>query len=445
MQNKKILFATMPFEGHFNPLTGLAVYLQSLGNEVAWYAGPSYAEKLQKLGVYHFPFQKALEISQDNLDTLFPERKRIKGSIARLRFDINRVFIGGIPEFIEDVTTIHREWPFNLIVYDAGFMAGAFLKDLLQVPAASVGVVPYAETNEHFPPSGMGMTPSSNFFVKRWHSFLTYLTANMLLKPCTDLFNQFLEKYNLAPNSDFVFDAVIRRPDLYLQIGVPGFEYTRKNMSKNVRFVGAMLPFKGNTKHIFAHAAKTKEYRKVILTTQGTVEKDPEKIIVPTLEAFKNDPETLVIVTTGGSKTAELRERFPQENFIIEDFIDFHSVMPFVHVYVTNAGYGGVMLGIQHHIPMVTAGIHEGKSEIAARVGYFKLGINLKTETPTSAQIRRSVEKVFTDNQYQRNVQRLSSEFRQYASNELCEKYLNALLEEDNVFPFSPSLAKVGA
>jgi UDP:flavonoid glycosyltransferase YjiC (YdhE family) len=56
----------------------------------------------------------------------------------------------------------------------------------------------------------------------------------------------------------------------------------------------------------------------VILVTQGTVEKDVTKIIEPTLEAFKNT-NYLVIATTGGSKTAALKTKYPQENFIIED------------------------------------------------------------------------------------------------------------------------------
>lgn len=427
MQNKRILFATMPFEGHFNPLTGLAVHLQSLGYEVAWYAGVSYAEKLRKLGVDHYPYQKAVEINQHNLDELFPERKRIKGTIARLRFDINRVFIERIPEFVEDVKRIHRDWPFDLIVYDLAFTAGPVLKQLLNIPVAAVGVVPYSETSENFPPSGMGMSPSVNFLVKRWHSFLSYLTTEVLLKPCTKLFNKYLVEYGLAPTKDFVFDAAIRMPDLYLQSGVSGFEYERKDMSKNVRFVGPLLPYKGNVKHLFKHAAKTKNYQKVLLVTQGTVERDPSKIIVPTLEAYKNDPDTLVIVTTGGAQTAELRERYPQTHFIIEDFIDFNSVMPFVNVYVTNAGYGGVMLSIQHEVPMVAAGVHEGKNEIAARIGYFKLGINLNTETPKPAQIRKSVEKIMADREYKHNVQKLSSEFRQYSPNDLCEKYIKEL------------------
>ena len=165
-------------------------------------------------------------------------------------------------------------------------------------------------------------------------------------------------------------------------------------MGKNIRFIGSLLPYAAEKKSSRCTDIRLSQYEKVITVTQGTVEKDVEKLLVPTLEAFK-DTDTLVVCTTGGSKTKELRERFPHSNIIIEDFIPFDSIMPYTKVYVTNGGYGGVMLGIENKLPMVVAGVHEGKNEICARVGYFKLGINLKTEKPTVTQIKKAVEKVY--------------------------------------------------
>jgi UDP:flavonoid glycosyltransferase YjiC (YdhE family) len=169
--------------------------------------------------------------------------------------------------------------------------------------------------------------------------------------------------------------------------------------------------------------ALVKGYKKVILVTQGTIEKDPEKLLVPTIEAFKNT-DRLVIATTGGSRTEELRARYPHTNIVIEDFIPFGDVLPFADVYVTNGGYGGVMLSIEHQVPMVVAGVHEGKNEINARVGYFQLGVNLKTETPSPELIRKSVSKVFSERQYRLNAARLGIEFRKYNPKKLCEKYV---------------------
>ncbi|MET1055197.1 MAG: hypothetical protein ABWY16_07800 [Pedobacter sp.] len=55
----------------------------------------------------------------------------------------------------------------------------------------------------------------------------------------------------------------------------------------------------------------------MVLVTQGTIERATEKRIVPALDALK-DTDVLVIVTTSGNNTAELRQRFPQKNLIID-------------------------------------------------------------------------------------------------------------------------------
>jgi UDP:flavonoid glycosyltransferase YjiC (YdhE family) len=103
--------------------------------------------------------------------------------------------------------------------------------------------------------------------------------------------------------------------------------------------------------------------------------------------------------------------------------------MPYANVYLTNGGYGGVMLAIENRLPMVVAGVHEGKNEINARIGYFNLGINLKTETPKPEQLKKAVEEVLSDETYKTNVVRLSKEFREYDPYELCAEYVDELLQ----------------
>jgi UDP:flavonoid glycosyltransferase YjiC (YdhE family) len=210
-----------------------------------------------------------------------------------------------------------------------------------------------------------------------------------------------------------------------LQIGVPGFEYKRSDLGNNVRFIGALSNASSNK--IWNHP-KLAQYNKMILVTQGTVEKDISKLIIPTLEAFKNS-EYLVVVTTGGSHTEDLRNHFNYPNIIIEDFIPFNEIMPLANVYITNGGYGGVMLGIINKLPMVVAGVHEGKNEINARVGYFKIGVNLHTERPAPAQLKAGVSEVLHNSLYKHNIENLSNEVSQYNSNELCAAYIDEVLK----------------
>ena len=96
---------------------------------------------------------------------------------------------------------------------------------------------------------------------------------------------------------------------------------------------------------------------------------------------------------------------------------------------ITNGGYGGVMLAVENQLPLVVGGVHEGKNEINARIGYFELGVNMGTEKPSPAQVRSAVEKVFTNPSYRNNVMQLSREFSQYDPYALCASYVASLMQ----------------
>ncbi|OIN60754.1 glycosyltransferase [Arsenicibacter rosenii] len=439
MNKRRILFATVPFDGHFSPLTSLAVHLHEQGHDVRWLVGGKYGRKVTELGLHHYPYVNTQAINQENIDTFCPERIRLKNPIAKLRFDINQVFLLRVPEQVADVKAIYKQWPFDMLVHDIGFLGGAFLRELLPIKTACVGVLPLTETDPYVPPTGMGVKPQSGFFGRQLIRILQFAVNNVMFKPCNELYNSIRRDHGLQPISSFIFDTAVKQCDVYLQSGVPGFEFPRKNISPHVRYVGPMFPYKSSESKGFAHVDRALRYKRVVLTTQGTFERDIEKILVPTLEAFKDDPDTLVIATTGGSGTDVLRKRFPQSNIIIDDFIPFESVMPYANVYVTNSGYGGVMLALQHELPVVAAGIHEGKAEIASRIDFCHLGINLNTESPTPVQIRKAVHKIGNDHSYAQHLSKIRAEFSQYNSTGLATRYLSEILDDHVLTPQNTS------
>lgn len=430
--SKRILFASFPADGHFNPLTGLAMYLQGMGYDIRWYTSVTYTEKLKKLGIHHYPFQKAKEVINNNFDEAFPERTRIKSQVKKLEHDMINAFILRAPEYYADMLEIRKSFAFDLVVCDCAFPAIPFIKEKINVPVVSIGVLPLTQTSKDLPPAGLGLTPVNSFFGRRKQDVLRFLANKILFGKPTKVMQQLFESYGIDVKGSNIFDILIDKSTLLLQSGTPGFEYKRSDLGKNIRFIGALLPYKSNKKQQAWYNEKLSKYKKVILVTQGTVEKNTSKLLAPMLEAFRNT-DRLVIVTTGGTGTAELRAKYPDENFIIEDFIPFDAVMPYADVYVTNGGYGGVMLGIQHELPMVVAGVHEGKNEINARVGYFNLGINLRTETPIPSQLRGSIEKILHDATYAANVKQLNREFNKYDPNELCASYIAKILNRHSI------------
>jgi UDP:flavonoid glycosyltransferase YjiC (YdhE family) len=119
----------------------------------------------------------------------------------------------------------------------------------------------------------------------------------------------------------------------------------------------------------------------------------------------------MIIVATGNSDTKELEQQFASEKVFIEKFIPYDFIMPFANVIVTNGGFGGVITALWHGVPMVVAGDSEDKPEIAARIKYCKVGINLKTGHPSPKRIKKAVEKILCDPSYKNNAMSISRDF----------------------------------
>lgn len=298
----------------------------------------------------------------------------------------------------------------------------------MNIPVISIGVLPLNENSKDLPPSGLGMEPSYSIAGKIKQAVLRKMTDRFIFKEPNKVMHSLFDKYGIKHQRESLFDMLVKSTDLLLQTGTPGLEYYRSDMNRNVRFIGPLLPHSSNTNQKQWFDDRLNKYRKIVLVTQGTVEKDVTKIIVPALEAFKGT-DTLVIATTGGTGTAMLKEKYAQQNLIIEDFIPFADVMPYADVYITNGGYGGVMLAIENKLPMVVAGIHEGKNEINARIGYFEYGVNLRTERPKVSQLRNAANEVISNKLYRYNVDKLAAEFTRYNPEQLFTKYIKEILK----------------
>ena len=166
------------------------------------------------------------------------------------------------------------------------------------------------------------------------------------------------------------------------------------------------------------------QYEKVILISQGTIDnKDQNKLIIPALEALK-DKNYLLLVATGNINTDELRKKYSRSNIIIEDFIDFDFILDYTDLYITNGGYGGVMLSLSKGVPILTAGITEGKNDINARIRFYKVGIDLKTEKPAPDKIRIKTEEILANKTFKNNASRLQLLLNNYNPNQIIEDYV---------------------
>ena len=202
----KILFANFPGDGHFNPLTGLAKHLKTIGCDVRWYTSKKYEEKISKLGIPFYGLRKAKDLgATTDIDVLFPDRKNHKSQVAKLKYDMIHVFILRGPEYFEDLQEIYEEFEFELMVADITFGAIPFVKEKMGIPVIGVDVIPLPETSKDLPPAGLGLTPSSSFTGKLKQNILRFIADRILFAQPTKVMHDVLADYGIHSEGSIIF------------------------------------------------------------------------------------------------------------------------------------------------------------------------------------------------------------------------------------------------
>ncbi|MFI6079019.1 glycosyltransferase, partial [Actinoplanes sp. NPDC051343] len=140
------------------------------------------------------------------------------------------------------------------------------------------------------------------------------------------------------------------------------------------------------------------------------------ELLVPAVRGLA-DLDVLVVAATARDDGPEMMQQAlgaVPDNVRLTGFVPFDRLLPLADVLVTNGGYGGVHVALQHGVPIVVAGASEDKPEVAARVEWTGTGVNLRTGTPKPADVREGVQKIFGSNGYRMRAQALRKEFGEY-------------------------------
>jgi MGT family glycosyltransferase len=410
----KILMASLAIDGHFNPLIGIGMRLQANGHDVRWYTGSRYESKLAELGIPHFPFRRAVEHTPENLNDLYPERAALKAGPRAVSFDAEKVFASNVGHFFDDIRDVRTKFSFDVLVEDGAVYVQRLVAEILGLPVVSVISISNMQRDPLVPPLFFGLKPAAGPRGKLRDRALTVISDKLVMAPAQRLYASILAEYGVTlAADDLLSDEPYVASTAVVQSGTASFEYPRSIANPRVHYVGPLLPYRRSQSRPLTFIDRLGRYRRTVLVTQGTVDnKDPSKLLVPTIEALK-ETDTLIVVSTGNSGTAELRSRYAADNVVIEDFIDFDAALKHADAYVTNGGFGGVMLSLANGVPLICAGIKEGKNDVNAHVDYHRVGIDLRTEKPKRDRIRRAVDRVCSEPQWKARAQAFQAEIHQ--------------------------------
>lgn len=408
----RVLFGSHPVSGHVRPGLPLARELTARGHEVLWYTSPRFRTAVERTGARLVPFTKGLDVDEADLDASFPGRADLSG-IRQLRHDIVELFIGTIPAHVDDLRAVMDASPPDLVVVESAFVAGALLAEERGCPWAVYGITPLTARSVDCAPLGFGLPPRAGLLGGLRNRALNALVERVVFAGAQRRFQQVRGDLDLPASDEFFLDYTLARSPVYLQGTIPSFEYPRSDLPGNVHSVGVLVPEAPGTGALPAWWPELDQDRPVVLVTQGTVAVEPGLLLEPALTALA-DLDVLVVATTGGAPAEQVLQGRVPDNVRLADFIPFADLLPHVDVIVTNGGYGGTQQALAHGIPVLAAGVTEGKNEVAARVAWSGAGIDLRTQSPTSAQVRAGVQTLLADERYRRRAGELAAEYAGY-------------------------------
>jgi len=404
----RFLFAAQPGVGHVAPMLPVVSRLARAGHEVVWYCGEAFRSKIEAAGAAFTPFREALDVGTAAMDELISKRAQLKG-LAQVRFDLTHLFFGQIGRMHRDLQAILREFPADVVVADPTILAAQTLREAGGPPNAVFSITVLGMESRDVAPFGFGLAPSATPLGRLRNRALHALFRDLICGPARAELRRQRASVGVAPEP---FGMFAESPFLTIQPSVPALEYPRSDLPDTLHFIGALLP---DAPASFTPPAWWEEAtagrRRVVLVTQGTVAAQVRELIAPTLRALAHEQDLLVIAA-GVDDLAELGP-IPA-NARVEQFVPFKPLLPHVDVYVTNGGFGGLHYALANGVPVVGAGTTEDKTEVNARIAYSGVGINLKTSTPTPAQVRAAVLRVLREPGYRERARAVQAELTRH-------------------------------
>jgi MGT family glycosyltransferase len=431
----KVLLASIPATGHFNPLLVVANILKKAGHETAFYTSTVFREKVEASGSRFFPMPHEADQGVRDIIASFLKRHIYAPSIEEQLNGYRAVFVDPMLAQFRGLQELLQEFPADLIVHETCF---AGVLPLLLGPrsarpaTAFMGITASPFDRADGAPFGPGLLPTSDpEKLKEYAEVAKEVNAKKDL-PLQEAGDRLLAELGLPSLPGRIFESAALLADIVLQPCVPSFEFPLRESAKKVHFIGALLP--QGAGDIPPGLKEAKEAgRKIVLVSQGTIaNNDLGKLLAPAIQGLGGREDFMVLATTGGRPIEDIPCALTP-NTVASKYLNFTEILPYVDVLVAFGSYGTVTQALSLGVPMVVAGRGEDKPEVGVRVAATGCGIYLATDTPAPEQICEAVDRILANPEYRANSERMRLEFAAYNAEKEVTTLLQALVEDQPV------------
>lgn len=398
----RIVVAASSLSGHVLPMVRIGAHLQQEGHDVTVVSAPEFRNDVERAGLRLVPLGPGARVGPPSPPPRIAMPNLFRRYLLGLA-ELESTFISPLAAQHEALEQVLAEDPVDVVLADITFtgVLALLLADESRPTVVTVGVGPVTLSSVDTPPFGMAWAPRPGMD----YDGVNRVVQKVMMRGVQKSLNRALDRLGARPSPVGLVDWP-RLADRLVQLTVPAFEYPRQDLPESVDFVGPVLlddPAKFDPPDWWS---EIRSARKVVHVTQGTFDNhDQDRLIGATIAALKGT-DAVVVATTG--RPFEFTELPP--NVFVAEWLPYAALLPHVDLMITNGGYGGVQHALSYGIPLIIAGETSDKAEVAARVAYTGVGINLGTTAPSPARIGAAVDDVFANSEYRRAAERIGAD-----------------------------------
>ncbi|SCW80356.1 glycosyltransferase, MGT family [Paenibacillus tianmuensis] len=382
----RVLYVTIPAEGHVNPTLGLVKELVDNGEEVIYMCSEEYRARLAQTGAQF----RAYQLDEQVFRELGFNPTEFKHPLHFTDFMLRGIIEPRIPEILRQI----ENDSFDYLIFDSLFgWGGAILGEKLGIPTiCSVTNLAFAEPLSHI----VEVFDAVDLDVEALYERVTK-TAQSIARECNvavpaieDITRQYGQLKVVFTSRDFQPDAD-KLDDSYIFIGP----------SITPRLDAPSFPLE----------QLRSQYDKVVYISMGSILTKDVEFYKLCFEAFQDIPAQFVLSCGKDTNLDSLGDRIPH-NFIIEPYVPQLEVLQQADAFITHAGMNSTSEALYYHVPLVMIPLSSDQPIVAKRVEELGAGIILDRSQLTPAALKSALLQILNEATYKEHARQIGDSLR---------------------------------
>ncbi|MFB6366317.1 macrolide family glycosyltransferase [Paenibacillus elgii] len=382
----RVLYVTIPAEGHVNPTLGLVKQLVDNGEEVVYMCSEEYRARLAQTGAQF----RAYQLDEQAFRELGFNPTQFKHPLHFTDFMLRGIIEPRIPEILRQI----ENDSFDYLIFDSLFgWGGAILGEKLGIPTiCSVTNLAFAEPLSHI----VEVFDAVDLDVEALYERVTK-TAQSIARECNvavpaieDITRQYGQLKVVFTSRDFQPDAdklddsyIFTGPSITPRLDAPSFPLEQLRS----------------------------QYDKVVYISMGSILTKDVEFYKLCFEAFRDIPAQFVLSCGKDTNLDSVGDRIPP-NFIIEPYVPQLEVLQQADAFITHAGMNSTSEALYYHVPLVMIPLSSDQPIVAKRVEELGAGIILDRSQLTPAALKSALLQILNESTYKEQAKQIGDSLR---------------------------------